>query len=33
METFEKEFNCGGWCNNGLEKYFYFSDINGKVMA
>ena len=28
METFEKEFNCGGWCDDGYEKYFYFSDIN-----
>lgn len=28
METFEKEFNCGGWCDNGLQNYFYFSDIN-----
>lgn len=29
METFEKEFKCGGWCNNQFQSYFYFSDING----
>lgn len=28
METFEKELYCGGWCNDGLQDIYYFSNIN-----